>query len=265
MKKYLLFLAMSSFLMSCTKEIDIDLNEINPRYIIEGTISNVTGEAKVTIKQTINFNENIPFPTISGAVVTILNTKTNTLDTLKESTKGLYTNSRLVGQEGVTYTLTLKIGAETFVANSTMPQKVALDTLIQVISSSSSGGGRGSFGGPKIVEITPKYFDPADVQNYYQFVVTRNDTLLNDVFIRNDVGFNGSASDRPLQVAANPNDLVKVDMHCIDKPVYNYFFGLNENINQSSATPANPVSNINNGALGYFKAHTTQKQQILIK
>jgi hypothetical protein len=89
--------------------------------------------------------------------------------------------------------------------------------------------------------------------------------LLNDIFIRNDVGFNGSSAPRPLRVRADRNDVIKVAMQDIDKAAYNYFFGLNENLNQSSATPANPTSNISNGALGYFKGHTSQVKTIVIK
>jgi hypothetical protein len=43
----------------------------------------------------------------------------------------------------------------------------------------------------------------------------------------------------------------------MDKPNYNYFFSL-ENASDGgpfSATPANPVTNIDNGALGYFGAY----------
>ncbi|MFZ4413939.1 MAG: DUF4249 family protein, partial [Bacteroidales bacterium] len=252
----------------CEKEIDINLNKSNPRIVIEGNLSNLPGECSVKITKTINFDENIPNPTVSSAFVTITNLNTNITDTLNETKPGIYTNDSLVGKPGHTYTLLIKIGNETYTASSTIPQIVSLES-IQLLDSNSTtthggpmGGGSGS---NSIVRMVPQYTDPVNVTNFFQFVVTRNDTLQKDIFIQNDFGFNGLVSNRPLRVIASKRDTVKVDLQCVDEAVYNYFFGLSENINQSSATPANPVSNISNNALGYFKAHTSSSKTIIIK
>jgi hypothetical protein len=59
-----------------------------------------------------------------------------------------------------------------------------------------------------------------------------------------------------------PKDSVTIEMHCIDKPVYDYYYSLGNRDN--SATPANPVSNIVGGALGYFSAHTVRKTTAVV-
>lgn len=264
MKKYIILLLSVILLISCEKEIDINLNKSNPRLVIEGNISNLPGQCNVKITKTINFDEVIPNPTVSGAIVTITNTTTNQTDTLKEIFAGFYSDSTIVGKEGFTYVLNVKIGNEIYRASSSMPVMVPLDSIRQMESSTGSHGGPMG-GGNSFIRITPKYTDPVNVTNFFQFVVKKNDTIQNDIFIHSDYGFNGLVSDRPLRVKASKNDIVIVDMQCIDESVYNYFFGLNENINQSSATPANPVTNFNNNALGYFKAHTSSFKTILIK
>ena len=276
MKKYILIPFALLFLISCEKVIDIDLNQSNPRFVIEGNLSNVTGESKVKISKTLNFDETTAFPAISGALVTITDNLLNQIDTLTETSAGIYFKAGLAGIEGHTYTMMVNIGNQIFTAVSTMPFSVNLDSLVQEnLAGSGTGGGPGGSGGPgnpggdhdyeTIIQITPHYTDPVNSENFYQFEVTRNDTLVDDVFIRNDVGFNGSSSHLPLRVKADKGDVVTIDLQSIDKTVYNYFFGLNENINQSSATPANPASNINNGALGYFKAHTSIRKTIGIE
>ncbi|MDP3915672.1 MAG: DUF4249 family protein [Bacteroidota bacterium] len=272
MKKYSIIPFAFLFLISCEKVIDIDLNQSNPRYVIEGNLSNIAGESKVKISKTLNFDETIANPAISGALVTITDNKGNQTDTLDESTAGIYIKPGLTGIEGHTYTLKVVIGNEIFEAISTIPLNVNLDSLVQeTLAGSYSGGGPGGSGRPgsdhgsSTIQIIPHYTDPLNFINYYQFEVTRNDTLVDDIFIRNDVGFNGSSSHLPLRIKADKGDVVTIDLQCIDKAVYNYFFGLNENINQSSATPANPTSNLNNGALGYFKAHTSKKKTIGIE
>ncbi|MBK6828193.1 MAG: DUF4249 family protein [Chitinophagaceae bacterium] len=266
MRKIITAFFTCAILFSCTKEIDIDLNESNPKFVIEGNVSTALGASKVTIHKTINFDESAPYPTVSAALVTITDNTVNQTYTLSEIAAGLYYNSSLLGAEGHTYTITVNIGTEIFTAVSTMPYRVNLDSLVQEnLAGTGTGGGPGGPAGTGNITITPKYADPSAFENYYQFVVSRNGVLQNDIFVRSDIGFNGSTSPLPLRVDAEKNDVVTVDMQGIDKAVYNYFFGLNENINQSTATPANPASNFNNGALGYFKAHTTQTKTIIIQ
>jgi len=52
----------------------------------------------------------------------------------------------------------------------------------------------------------------------------------------------------------------------IDYPVYKYFFSLENSATgeNQSATPANPVSNIKGGALGYFSVQTIQSREIKV-
>jgi len=58
----------------------------------------------------------------------------------------------------------------------------------------------------------------------------------------------------------NTGDVVKVDMECVDKNVYEYWYSLDQGSTGSSqsAAPGNPVSNMQGGALGYFSANTLQ-------
>lgn len=261
MKKYIVISFIFLFLISCEKEIDIDLNQNDPKFVIEGNLSNKAGESKVKISKTLNFDETVPYPAIRGALVTITDNTMDQIDTLSESTAGIYIKSGFAGIEGHTFTMMVKTGNEIFTAVSKMPYSVHFDSLVQEnLAGSSTNGGPITF-----IQITPHYTNLYNFENYYQFVVTRNDTLIGDIFIRNDIGFNGSSSTFPLWVKANKNDIVKIDMQCIDNVVYDYLFGLSENIYQYSATPANPTSNIDNGALGFFKAHTSQKKTISIK
>ena len=144
MKKYFLVIISTFILISCEREIDINLNKSNPRLVIEGNLSNLAGECSVKITKTVNFSEIIPNPTVSGAFVTIISLNTNKTDTLKETAPGMYTNDSLFGIPGQTYTMVVKTNNETYIASSTIPQMVDLES-IQLLDSNSSGG---SHGGP---------------------------------------------------------------------------------------------------------------------
>ena len=54
-------------------------------------------------------------------------------------------------------------------------------------------------------------------------------------------------------------------MQCIDNAVYKYWFSLNQSATgtSQSASPANAVSNISGGALGYFSVHTVESKTVV--
>jgi len=264
--KYLIISFALLFLNSCEKEININLNKNNPKYVIEGNLSTEIGESRVKITQTLNFNETDSFPTVSGALVTITDNTQNKIDTLSEIQAGIYNNLSLVGIKGHAYTMTVKIGSEIFTSISTIPYSLTLDSLVQLNLAGTGGQGRpGSNESGSIIRILPVYTNSTNSDKYFQFIVVKNDTILYGIIARSDLVSNGYSIPFPFFIRANKNDIIKIDMQFIDKQVYDYLFGLTENINQFSATPANPTSNISNGALGYFKAHTSQKEIMVIK
>ena len=229
--------------------------------MIEGSISDKEGESKVKITKTLNFDETAQYPLVSGAFVTITDNTTDQTDTLSESEQGIYINNSLVGTEGHNYTLNVKIENEIFSAVSKMPFSVHFYSIVQEAPSGLNMNDKLK----NLVLLTPHYIGSYNFENFYQFVIIKNDTLQSDFFVRSDVNLDGNSSASPLWIIANKADLVTIDMQCVDKTTYDYYFGLIENIYQSSSTPSNPASNINNGALGVFKAHTSQKKSIIIE
>jgi len=73
MKKYYFIIAILSALSlaSCTKVIDVDLNTADPKYVIEGFVTKGEMVHQVKITRTLNFDENIAFPTVDNAIVVI--------------------------------------------------------------------------------------------------------------------------------------------------------------------------------------------------
>ncbi len=51
----------SIVLYSCTKVININLNDASPKIVIEGNVTNVAGPYQVQITQTVNFSDQIFF------------------------------------------------------------------------------------------------------------------------------------------------------------------------------------------------------------
>ena len=267
MYKYFSFLiTFSIFLLtSCQKEIDIDLNSSNPKFVIEGQLSDAVGDSTlVHISKTLNFNQAVAYPLVNDALVTLTDNTNNTIYTLSLIRPGVYFIPNLVGITGHQYTLKVVIDNQLFSSSSVMPSSVKLESII-LFPSTSGGPGNGPPGSKPIVILIPNFTDIKDVVNYYQIVVSRNDTLLTNIELRDDVIFNGLPNKRPVRVEGNIKDHILLDLQCVDKKAYDYFFGLDGNLRQSSATPSNPPSTFDNGALGYFKVHSSSKLSYIIQ
>jgi hypothetical protein len=256
MKKYkgLIGLAVLIIITSCQKVINIDLNSASPAIVITGNVNDLPGPYTVTLSQTVNFSQPNTFPPVSGAFITIAD-NAGTIDTMYETTTaGTYNTRKLTGVPGRTYTLTVIANGKIYTSVSTMPQIVNFDTLVVV--QHIGGGFRGGSDTTYWPEVVLQ--DPANVVNYYRLVETVNDTMLTNVNALNDKLFNGRYIAYPLRHHLNVGDSVKVEMQCIDQGIYQYLSTLGEASGSTNVTPANPVSNISNNALGYFSAHTSQ-------
>ena len=255
-----LFIAVILFTFcSCQKVIHINLNNSDPRYVIEGNISDKPGPYLVKISKTVNFEETNTFPAVSGAVVMITDNTAGVTDTLHEYSAGSYATSILTGLPGHTYRLYVKVSGQEFTALSTIPQPVTLDSLY---SSKSPISGD--------IRVVPVYFDPVSTGNYYHFAEYKNNEETDNIYIRNDLFLNGQLVQTNLNrgggdIKLDIGDSLKIDMQCIDSSVYQYYYSLQQTKNQNAATPANPVTNIKGGALGYFSAHTSSSKSILLQ
>lgn len=253
------FFTLLSF-SSCEKIIDIEINESEKKYVIEGNISNIVGErAEVKISQTKSFEDNNNFKGVSGAVVTI-QVNSSTIYTLPETSTGVYTTTAFTGTPGNSYKLLVNINGNSFISNCKMPQQIVrLDTLTK---------DNLSLGGSTTISIAPNYNDPVGLGNSYRFIEYANGVQVKKVFVSNDNIGDGLRSSRPLinnDSDLKVGDVVKVDMLCIDPAVYTYWYSLDQAATgNSTATPANPVSNFSGGCLGYFSAHSVTSKTIVL-
>ena len=137
-----------------------------------------------------------------------------------------------------------------------MPYPVHMDTLTY--------DSIGFFGNLRF-EPVPHVNDPAGIANFYHFHIYVNGKRDKKVLVEDDEFTDGHIVTRPLfsDLEINKGDTVSVELQCIDKPVYKYFFSLRQT-QEASATPANPTSNFTGGCLGYFSAYTTEQKVMII-
>ncbi|SDE04680.1 DUF4249 family protein [Niabella drilacis] len=247
----------------CQKVIHVDIKSVGKKYVIEGTVADYDDSYSVIVSQTLNVSDLNLFKGVEDAVVTIAEEgKLPVL--LQHKGNGLY-RANASGTPGKTYDLFVRIGAEVFTARSSMPQKVAFDSLYTT--------GRQLVGRRQLI-ATVEFKDPPGLGNAYRFTQLVDGEKENTIFVTNDQLIDGRnvvyellmfSSDTTSDLKRGDN--LRVEMRCINTDNYNFWYSLAQSaLGQSqSASPGNPVSNIRGGALGYFSANTFDKKDLFIK
>jgi hypothetical protein len=244
---------------SCEKVIHLDLNTADKKFVIEATVTDQNGTAQVLLSQTKNFDDNNQFVGVSGAVITVKE-EGGVLTTFTETSPGHYEEPGFAGSSGKSYDLTVTVAGHVFTATSTMPARVNMDSIFttdELIFTETR----------KIANVV--FQDPPGRGNNYRFIQYVNSLKEKQLFVQNDDYTDGRLNITKLYYFADNNsdstiihsgDSLRVDMQCIDANVYKYWYSLARNTNgdNNNVTPANPVTNIQGGALGYFSAHTLQ-------
>ena len=250
--------------VSCQKVIDVDVRDTEPKIVVEGIVTDQRGHSVVKLSKTKNLSESNDFPGVSGATVTLSDNSGN-LISFSETTPGNYTDSTFTGQPGMTYSLRVSVDGKIFTATSTMPHKINLDTLY-ITDEVLFGQSR------KLANIA--YQDPPGKGNCYRYVQYINGKKIKQIFTNNDDYTDGKYVDTKLWYIVEDDDdddekiksgdTVAVEMQCIDQAVHLYWFSVYQSAtgNSQSASPANPVTNINGGAVGYFSAHTVGRKEV---
>lgn len=253
-------------LASCTKVIDVNLNDADPKVVIEARVSDQAGPQRVKLSKTVNFNTDNVFPPVSGATVIIRDITAGLADTLNETTPGTYETGSIPGVEGHTYTLEINAEGKTYTSTSTMPNAVPFDSLYSEDF---------AFFGDILKTMVPVFQDPPGVKNFYRFILKVNgkykqEYSWDDRFSdgrRNDgplfdEGSNDDDEDEDEKIKAGDN--AEVEMQCVDEAAFRYFDSFYQASGNADA-PANPVTNIQGGALGYFSAYTSRIRTTIVK
>jgi hypothetical protein len=249
----------------CQKVINVDLNEAEPQIVIEGLITDREGPYKVTISKSGSYFYQPIFPAVSGAEV-IITDNTGTTDTLKETKPGIYLTSKTLGIPGRTYTLRVKSENKEYTGSSTLHSNVPVDSLILVKDLSTHFDFGGDPRDRERIELHCLFRDPEE-KNFYRIKVIINDTINDESYwLYDDQYTNGEYTE--LRVAhVTAGDTAIVEMVSLDQQTYWYYRTLANVLYTNpvfGSTPANPNTNLDNGALGYFGACAVSTKTIII-
>ncbi len=266
MKNRVILLALILGISSCTEVVTIDLNTAAPKLVVDGFISNLPGPYLIRLTRSTDYFTSKISPVESGAQV-IISDDQGVSETLQESLPGCYVTKSLRGVIGRRYTLFVNTENQRYTASATLTDSVHIDSL----SYKAVPPPPGSLDPPSFV-VDCWFHDPPALGNYYGFRLYRNSTSVRDIsnnpvvsdHLANGTFLHESQSDRSLAL----DDTVKIDLVSFDKTAFDFYNSLRQTLNTGnpfSAPPANPITNVSNGALGYFGAYSVTSKKIVLK
>ena len=252
---FILYLLPFFIISGCQKVINVDLNEAAPRIVIEGLVSDKRGPFTVQISRSGSYFNQPTLPKVSGATV-VIKDNTGIVDTLNEMFPGIYLTRKTKGVPGRTYTLQVLSDNLIYQASSSMLDHVNIDSLTLVKSTFGRFDFEGGDQNQQHYEIHCFFKDPP-AKNFYRVRVFKNDSINTESYrLYDDQYTNGQETELRVS-SAEAGSTYRIDLESLDKSTYGYYRTLADLIYTNpffGSTPANPNTNLSNGALGYFGA-----------
>ncbi len=291
--KWLFFFSFLVLLISCEKDITIDLNETQPKLVVEATIEN--GQPPfVILSSSLQYFSKISAAILAASFVHNADIyisdgvkrhklKEDSVVDVQGFTLYFYTNdltdptTAIIGQIATDYSIEINSGGRLYTAVTQIPDTTKrIDSLswapIPVIDPEDSNKVK------LIVAVTDKpgygdyarYYTKVNQEPFYPgFNSVFDDQVIDGTSysLPVDRGVNKNAEREEDEVFFNRGDTVTFKLSAIDKATYD-FWRTSEFSYQSIGNPfSNPVkilSNISGNALGYFGGYGAQYRMIVI-
>lgn len=258
MKKILYIAMMFATLCSCSKEIDLDYNDIEPVPVIEGHLSN--GEAVVTITKSRNMSDSTKTPGIQVEDVRIILPDGNEVP-LSFSNGNYRNNNKIDLEVGSTYTLKVTMDGVEYTGSSTLQPKVEISEpvfrwvylmdwyqVLEIVTTNVPDDQQ-FYGWARIHRNGKIYFtDAAGTKGNYPFEIG----LYYDSDMENDE-----------DMILNDGDTLLIEVRTIDEPVFKYIYEYN-------STKVNPrqffkTSVENKVCMGFFAVYASETREVIYK
>ena len=272
MKKLHLFLVIISAIVvtSCEKVIDVDLNTMAPKLVIDASIKWQKGT--LGNQQTIKLSTTTSYyssqiPTVSGATVFITDPTNNVFNFVETAGTGNYNCSNFAPVLNGNYVLTVVSNGETYTATETLKPVPPIDSIAQLDDTGFSG---------KDTEIKTFYTDNGTTNDYYLFKFKPSFTAIPIYFLQDDRNFQGNqifGLYRSEDLKSGQN--FEVTLSGISKQYYNYMRILVSIAGNSSGSPfQSPSATVRgniinttteaNYPLGYFSLSEQSNKNYII-
>ncbi|GAB4091975.1 DUF4249 domain-containing protein [Flaviaesturariibacter terrae] len=292
-RRLLLALPAAVFFAGCEKNIDFNLNDVPPKLVVEATIENGQPPLVILSKSMGYFSslslDQLANSFVHGAQVEVSNgVVTHRLReyTIPAGNSGYFVSfysidssnlsTAFLGTLQSNYSLRIVSEGETYTAQTRIPAITKrIDSMWWRINPRDTTDGK--------VEVMVKATDPRGYGDYVRYWTQRNSERFlpgrNSVF--DDLVIDGTTYDLPVdpgidragtnngfdERAFKRGDTVTLKLANIDKATYDFWRTMEytyQSVGNPFASPTRVLSNISNGALGYFGGYAAQYRTIII-
>jgi hypothetical protein len=273
--RYLIILPFVLFLLSCEKDIILDLADVEGNFVIvDANITDAGGKQWIRLALSSSYYDISKGEAVSGASVIVEGGENSFIFTEsdQDSLKGYYFNDQITYflEEGE-YKLTIEVNDEFFTGISHFRPVPQLDSISLRINAFSQLG----FFTDTLYDVLAHFEDLNTDDNYYLFDMFRNDTIITprpaDKGLVSDINLTEYVSLAVLNL--NKRDLrhrdqVTLEIRSISRENFDFysifFFQTDLSGNPfAGAPPANIPTNMSQGAKGFFQVSATDRKTLL--
>jgi hypothetical protein len=271
MKKQIIILLLISYWFSgCEEEIRLDVNQTIEQIVIEGLLTDSLRRHVVKISTTNNLYDTGEFPKVNNASVRVTEITSdgqeNHFDYIQEGKDGYYySETAFSGKLENSYKLEVVWEGKVFEATDVLLPVAPIDSLVPRLIdpedvSDETKDSLGTEFGP-FYEILFYAVEPPERVDYYHWRFYRNGVFKNfegdAVFYASDELVRSEINGIIFPGIYTKGDTVYQEQYSLTRNGYLYFFDLETVLfsdgGMFSPPPANPRTNLSNGALGFWQ------------
>lgn len=265
---------------SCQEIIDLELNEGDPKIVIEGKIVNDNAIQKIRVSESLNYYDTGRMSPVLNADISLLDENDNLISSFiynpQDSSYQTYDSLSLdIGSE---YKIQIAINNELLEAKGRILENPTLDSIYYLSDKEMEALGQPVFGEGYFLFVNGRLNNEG--VEYFKLDVTVNDTLRNSRgALSNSVltseFFGKEFRALPVPGSFEEEDTVDLELYTLNEDVYQYYVEfINLLFNDGgvfSPPPVNPDSNIKNitnpenKPLGFIQFSSVQRRSLIIK
>ncbi len=242
---------------ACTQVLVVDVPSDSDRVVIEGSVTTQTQPFEVKLSKTIALGNSTTYPLINNALVVISDNAGNR-DTLNLIEPGIYrTSTSKTGVVGRTYFLSVVIDGVNYFGQDQLFPVSPIDSLYAIFKQAGSGLFISSDG----YYLYFDYSDPVGVKNHYMYRIYKNNEPVlspSEIAVYDDNFLAPIIKGQRLDGRYGSGDKIRFELYSLSEPGFVFYNGLTNQLQNDggffSTPPANAISNMSGGALGFFRA-----------
>jgi len=266
----IILLSLSVALSGCTEVVEFNVGTQNPIIVVDGEINTLAMAHRVELTYSTDVFNDDAAPPVKGANVTIQDDRYTHI--LTEIEPGIYeTLDTVRGYESQDYKLSIEKDGNFYSAQETLKPVGDIDCAFLIAGDTSS-----LFLGDEYLILMsaqePKGLGDYYLWNYYEDGILISDTVT-EKWYGDDEFIDGSDFVGVLVVLIDTekvdpyNKTMMLEMKSISEGYYDYLYGLQLETFRGSpfdGPPANPPSNMSEGAIGFFRATDVYRKDMCV-